>query len=253
MNINLDNPAGRLLQLITRGQQIKPEKECRLAWAELLGADPANLPLLTMRIGKAMALVDEITTAVNSCKKIRPETYLSFTGSLQKAFHKQKLSDQWASFINYIDPNTVNFIEITSDLLSMQHSEGVIDAPNLEEIEKNLDALSKEIAASKIEAGVKEFMNRRLETILASTQEYPLTGPKGLQEAVYAVVGELSIRTDIEEAMKKTYSGKKFGELIGKIFFVLNLTDAEHQVPETLMSLLPESDFVIDDDDIVEL
>jgi hypothetical protein len=253
MKIKLDNPAGRLLDLIARGQQIPPSKECRLAWCELLSVDPNDMARLTIRLGKVMALLDEIEEAINSCENIRPETYLKFNVNISKAFEKQKLNDHWSSFINYIDEITYNYIEMTSDVLSMQKSEGCVEDERLEEIEKGLQSLVKEVAASKSDKETKEFLARRSVTILDAVQEFRFTGVSGLFEAVCATLGEISIKQGIQEALQKTYTGKKFGELLGKIFFVLKIMDTGHQLPNTLMSLLPESDFAIKDTDIQEL
>jgi hypothetical protein len=253
MKVNLGNPAGRLLDLLRRGLEIDPDKNCRLCWCRLLYVEPTDNARLSIRLGKAMSLVDEIKAAVGDCKNIRPEIYLSFAPSVEKAFMTQKLTDQWATFIGHVDTNTMNYLEITSDLLSTQQTGGVIDEKNMLEISRNAENILKELSTSKIEGQIKSFLTRRTDAILEAAQAYRLTGMTGFYELVCAAVGELTLYANLETQLKKTYNGKKFGELLGKVFYALHVDNPDFKLPKKLESLLPESDFLVDEADIVEL
>ncbi|MBW2530787.1 MAG: hypothetical protein JRI55_04875 [Deltaproteobacteria bacterium] len=252
MTAYLNNPAGRLLDLLLRGREIKPEQQCRIAWCQLLDVEPSDTALLTIRLGKAMALIDEIEEAVRACQNIRPETYLSFVANVEKGFKKQKLTDHWSSFISYVDVNTTNYVEMTSDLLSMQQSESVIEERDIQAITKGAEVILREMATSKIDDEIKAFLTRRLKSILEAAKGYRLTGASALYEIICSSIGELTLHTGMERSLKKTYTGKKFGELLGRVFFLIKADHPQFRIPDTLMSLLPEGEFVIEEKDIVE-
>ncbi|MDQ9092571.1 hypothetical protein RC083_13320 [Pseudoalteromonas haloplanktis] len=59
--MDVNNPAGRLLNILTEGKAANKNESCREVWAKILGVEESDSFLLIGRVGKVFSLADSIS------------------------------------------------------------------------------------------------------------------------------------------------------------------------------------------------
>ncbi len=98
-----DNPAARLLAILEYGMKQNRGKNCRSTWALILKTGE-NESLLMSRLGKVMALPEEIYEKIKINFPNQLEAYKYLSNMVNTGFKRQDLAGNWLTFMK---PNLV--------------------------------------------------------------------------------------------------------------------------------------------------
>ena len=184
-----DNPAARLLSILTAGKNIATNEPCRKAWFGLLDTQKNDHALLMSRLGKLMSLPQEI---IDQTKQLFPNqrpTWDHWSRQVNAGFASQNLNGHWDSFINHIDDHTLTYLAMSADLLESKSSIGSLDLDSLVDLRTNINELLDIVLASETPNDIKKYVVHHLRKILTAIEEYKITGALPILDAVESTIG----------------------------------------------------------------
>lgn len=241
--MRLDNPAARLLAILEKGLEHKNEANCREVWCHLLQVKRTDHATLMGRIGKVMALSIDIVESLNTIGDIKVERYLHWVKPIENAFIKNDLNGQWGGFRGQINDHVINYLSMTSDLLSHKRSEPVLPKSSLDSILSSARELIDEVRDSDIPAQVKEFMIKQLYRVCLAVEEYSISGSESVSSAVESAFGYGVLHAEAVELAKTNSTARKFWQSMANIALIVSISTGVQQLAPPIMKLLPEINF----------
>ncbi|MCH8543718.1 MAG: hypothetical protein LAT61_09120 [Alcanivorax sp.] len=239
----IDNPAARLLNILEQGREIPPDMNCRKAWCQLLSVGIKDKAVLMGRLGKVMSLSTEILSRLNSIEGIKVERYIHWETPLDKAFLQNHLNGPWKAFKDHIDDHVINYLSMTSDLLSHKSPEPVLSRSSLDSILSNARDLIDEVKLSEIPIAIKEFMLKQLRKICLAVEEYEINGAESISSVVESAFGYGVLHGESVELAKTDGMTKKFWQNMANIALIVSISTGVQQLAAPIVNLLPEIDF----------
>lgn len=206
--MNYDNPAARLLALITIGKTIDRGANCRNSWEKLLDVQ-GNNPLLMSRLGKVMELPEATILALKEHFPSQQATWEYWEPKVNLAFMTQNLNEIWATFIDKIDDHSVNYLKMSTDLLQSRANTKLIGDKDTDELREKLNQILSEVLNSDIADDVKKFATRNIRKIIISLDEYKLTGALPILDAIDSAIGHAHLDKSYMNFLRDTELGKK--------------------------------------------
>ena len=241
---HLNNPAGRLHEILRRAMNENREQRARQAWAKLLKVDPPeNTPLLLRRLAKVYELPSQITEQVEKYSD-NPALYLKWRPKVDQMLSRSNLESQWEQVVNVIDEYTLLSLEHCDHDLS-KHSRGSsIDDQRLQEIADKVVELMEEVKEDGIDSDLTTYILGRLEQIMEAIDDFSLIGPAGVRHVLEANVGGLYTQVNI--FMSKTNEKEKsyikhFFVTLHALAAVINITLGVPQLSPGIQQLLVEA------------
>ncbi len=234
-----DNPADRLLHILKAGKQISLSYNCRKAWCQLLDVDDAsNHSLLMSRLGKVMALPDEIVSLLDSHDGIEPEVYQHWVSQINAGFSNQSLTGTWESFIKFIDSHAMSNLALTSTLLRVTGKRTLIDEVSLQETTEKLHALLSEVMESELADDVKAYVVKSLQKIITALNEYKITGSAPILETIEASFGHAVVDERFRESMNDSETGRKVWDILANTANTVSVATGLGQIGAAALQLL---------------
>jgi len=127
-----------------------------------------------------------------------------------------------------------------SDSLAMHRSELVADPMELSSIRNDLEELLSQVLAADLDAAVATVLCRHLHEMIASIDEYRITGVVSIQDAVVRFIGDLELRlaTDQYPTEKDGGFGKRVWEVAQRLAIVAGLASGTAQLTTVVMAAL---------------
>ena len=241
--MTINNPAARLLNILEQGKAINPETNCRKAWCQLLSVDVSDKAVLMGRLGKVMSLSTEILSRLHNIDGLKVERYIHWQTPLDNAFSQNNLQGKWNGFSQFIDAHVINYLSMTSDLLSLRSPDPTIPAPSLESILSNARDLIEEVKVSDLPPKIKDFMIKQLYKVCMAVEEYEINGAEAVSSAVESAFGYGLLHGDAVELARTNSTSKKFWQQMANIALVVSISTGVQQLAAPIVKLLPEIDF----------
>ncbi len=233
-----DNPAARLSAILEYGINQDRGKKCRDVWAVILKTGK-NDSLLMSRIGKVMALPEEIYEKINF--SIQPEPYDYWSNKVNTAFKVQNINGVWSTFIDHIDIHTINYLKSCSDILQLHLKFDLIDENKLSEIKKSITDVINDVTIDidkDIDDEIKKYLVRTLQRIIVAIDEYMISGATPIMEAVEIAYGHAFIDNKYRNIVSKTEIGKKFISILNFTASAVTLALGYPQLSEGINQFL---------------
>jgi len=241
--MKLDNPAARLLNIIEKGLEHKNEENCRDVWCSLLDTKLGDNATLMGRIGKVMSLSTDIMESLNNIGVVKVERYLHWVAPIENAFISNNLNGSWQGFKGQINQHVINYLSMTSDLLSHKRPESVLEESTLGSILNNARALIDEVRESELPDKVKEFMIKQLYKVCLSVEEHVINGTESVSNAVETAFGYGVLHSEVVELAKTDPTAKKFWQNMANIALVVSISTGIQQLAPPIVKLLPDVNF----------
>lgn len=241
--MTIDNPAARLLNILERGRELPSDMSCRKAWCQLLSVGIKDKAILMGRLGKVMSLSTEIISRLKNIDGIKVDRYIHWETPLDKAFLQNNLNGQWKAFNDHVDDHVINYLSMTSDLLSHKLPEPVLSKPSLDSILSNARSLIDEVKDSEIPVAIREFMIKQLHKICMAVEEYEINGAESISSAVESAFGYGVLHGESVELAKTDSTTKKFWQNMANIALIVSISTGVQQLAAPIVNLLPEIDF----------
>lgn len=247
----INNPAARLLSILEKGKELNPEMNCRKAWCSLLSVGINDKAILMGRLGKVMSLSTEILARLENIDGIKVERYIHWQTPLDSAFSQNNLQGKWNEFNKFIDAHVINYLSMTSDLLSLKAPDPTISSASLESILSNSRSLIEEVKASEIPPKIKDFMIKQLYKVCMAVEEYEINGAEAISSAVESAFGYGLLNGEAVELTKTNSTSKRFWQKMANIALVVSISTGVQQLAAPILNLLPEIDFSTQDPTVI--
>lgn len=183
-----DNPALRLLGLLNKAKTIDANKASVNAWEALLDAK-SDRALLLSRMGKMLALPQQIASVLSNSVDAPPESVQHIANQLFAAFTTHKFNEKWEVFTARIDVHMLNYLALASTLLETRNPTKRLDDEELTSLRENFSNLLERIRLYEIESHLKSYIVMQLHDLIAALDDYFITGAAPILECVEATVG----------------------------------------------------------------
>lgn len=242
---HLDNPAGRLHELLTQ-LCANPQQQLLHQWGQVLEVSLEDVPL---HLGDVGALVREIDAIANSLdvrpisaalRRYRPEWSRPIFPT------DVKFTDQVAR----VAPSAAGLeaLDLLAEQLHMLAPEGQIpDESRLEELRAAIVALIEDVRATEdFSADIRHLIEDRLRSILHAIDHVAVGGPEAVRLATEALLGGVGVRA-LQATQSPTW-GKMLATL-GAVWIafsagptVQNSIDAWGDLRQSLVPAVSSSD-----------
>ncbi|PLA74874.1 hypothetical protein CYQ88_04585, partial [Hydrogenovibrio sp. SC-1] len=230
--MEINNPAGRLLNILEEGKMIDSKMINRDAWKKLLCHPDDYDYLLIGRIGKVFALPDEIYKELTLVENNRINAYMSWTKNLESSLNACRLDRPWAEFINTITDQILNPLAMTSEFLSAQRPQFSVEKSELDKISSDSQALLDLIINSSLETNLKSYFIEQLRKIRHAIEEFKITGAAPVIEIVESTFGKFRTNKEaFEDSVNDEGLKHKFWDFMHKTAVVLTVVNGLNQLP----------------------
>lgn len=243
--MHTDNPARRLLKILENGKKHSTATSCSKVWCELLRVDGSDRALLMSRLGKVMELPAQIIEKIRENYPNQGSSHQHWSNKVNTAFMQQNLNGKWEGFISHIDNHTISYLKIAVDLLDMKDMTEIMEDDELADIRNKVDDLLQEAIDAEIDPGFKKYIVRYLRKIIASIDEYHISGAVPIAESIECTIGHVHL----DENYRKNILGSELGrKLIGILHTVASVVTLAiglpqfPQLPEAFQSLLESNE-----------
>lgn len=202
----MDNPAGRLHDLLERARKLgyADHVRLRMVWGALFEIDPKDTPQILAVTIRLFELTAQTRKFVGMLDGVDRDLYVQPVKDVEIAFASTTCDSQWVEFKTKIKDTTMTGLAFCSDTLSKTMHEEVIEQETLDDLKAEVDKLIDEVLKSDMDATLKAIIIDHLEGIRRAIIEYRIRGTAGLRQALDSGVG--SLMRHLEELKK---SGSK--------------------------------------------
>lgn len=212
-----DNPAARLLAILSEGKKIPIGDPCRTSWARLLETRESDAALLVSRIGKLMGLPQDIIDQTKELYPNQQPTWQHWLSKVNTAFSTQNLTGQWQTFIQHIDDHTITYLTMSASLLESRSSIKKLDISKIVELRETVDRLISSVIESDTEISLKKYVIHHLRQILNAIDEYKITGALPILDAVESTIGHAYLEKGYHSYLTSTEIGRQILDTLGAV------------------------------------
>lgn len=245
--ILVENPAARLLTILEKGKSIPPERPCQNVWNDLLDVVEPNMFL--PRLAKVIVLPNQTIELLNlldtSDRQKNANKY--WVNQVNSGFMNQLVHGQWATFINYIDSHTIDYLALTSEFLETKSNIKAQDSKQeLSDIRQTLQNLLNDILENEeLDKDIKRYLVRCLQRVIVAIDEHFISGYTPIVEAIETTLGHLVIARisegeKVRTAFRETGVAEKLFNVLGIISTLVTLETGVPLIAKDLyQALLP--------------
>ena len=234
-----DNPAARLLAILERGKEFKPDRNCRECWEELLEAK-GDSAMLMARLGLLMALPQCVVSALIHAYPTQGNTWAHWEGQVSAAFMAQNMHADWKSFAANIDNHSYTYLRLAADLLNAKDQAQLLERDQVAEVRLRVQEALDAVIGTDIPRALKAQVVRCMKRVLDAMDEYHITGGVGVLEAAEAALGHASVDSEYKSFLQNTEIGQKALDAIAAAANLLTISVGIPQLTVVLTQLLTQ-------------
>ncbi|WP_330149051.1 hypothetical protein [Shewanella xiamenensis] len=238
--MDVNNSAGRLLNILIEGKEANPNENCKKVWSQILNVKDDNSFVLVGRIGKVFSLVDNISVELNKLENVDVNRYMSWTKYLETAFSSCNLSTSWNDFIKHINEPILDYLHMTSGMLSTNRPQPVLPSSELNSIYDDAKELIEDIVNSDLPSSIKKYFVEQLRKITTAIEEYKITGASEVVDIVEATFGKAVLSKDIIDGKDTNKAMNKFWTFMAKTALVVSTVAGAIQIADYTAKTFPE-------------
>lgn len=209
-----DNPAGRLLEILTAVSKYDKTTDARTVWTEVFSLPRNELsPLLTARLAQAMLLPYE---AVSLLAEEHPELPTpSWALKVCAAFQVHNVHGAIDSFKSSINAETLANLQTSAVLLDKGSKRKTLSQSELAEMKEAIALVLQDVLeATEIPDDLRVYLGRALRKIITAIEEYELTGATPILEAIEQAVGHAMVDPVYKSFLTDADLGKRVFEAL---------------------------------------
>lgn len=202
-----DNPASRLLALLTTAKEIDGNMPSSRAWGQLLDAI-GDQALLLSRMGKLLQLPNEVTVRLSNVAGVQPQIISHISSQFYAAFSSHRFGEKWAEFTTRIDAHILNYLDLASNLLEAQTETKKLEVEELEKLRENFTDLLERVRGSDITSRLKAYVVLQLHGLIVALDDYFITGAEPILRQIEATVGHTYVDPTYKDFLQDHELGK---------------------------------------------
>ena len=240
-----DNPARRLLTILTKAKLIPTNENTFSAWREIfnLSHDTATQDIL-MKIGKLYKLVEEVNEFIKVTAPNNLEDNNYWTTQVLHFLAQSSLSRSWADSICYIDDHTIKYIKMTAQIIDFNLDKNQnnhlknLDPNKIKDINESIKKLYEEVLNSDLNEQLKISVLKYLSRLIQTLEEYWITGSEAVLEAIELTIGHMAVDSKYREFMTKEPLGSSIMQKIGDVIIIMTAAKGFLEIIEKTNTLL---------------
>jgi len=232
-----NNPAARLYKVLEDCRSLDKDIKRKAAvqgWAKVLGLEGKDSYIVLSKIGKILALPEQIATEIRQIKVLSShDHYLEWQPEFFTLFLNMNIGSSFENFSTRITKGLMAGIARCDDQLKTHRPEKEILPADLLAVRQQADELYETVSVSELDPALKRFLTDRLYMIIDAIDNYNLTGGNGLVLAMDATLGSFFCTNhEIAKELKDTEFKEPFIKLMSRIWLVLQITTTVPMLPE---------------------
>ncbi|QSB01204.1 hypothetical protein JWZ98_21630 [Methylomonas sp. EFPC1] len=235
-----DNPAARLKAILEFGMMVPRNKQCRLAWEEILGAQPGDTADLFAKLGKAMELPKRTILLVQTHFPHQLSNAGLWHDPIESAFINQQLGGQWTTFIEHINPYCIPQVGLISDLIHSKVSAKFARDEDISNILDGLKALIDLIDQSTISEQLKNYLAQELGVLVQSVRDYKISGATPILRQAESMVGHTLLDPEYSSFLTNHELGQRLLDNLNAMAAILTVAMSLPQLAQGFIALLPK-------------
>ncbi len=207
--------------------------------AVAVGTDPNDHAAGLKALADIVILTNQVKADVRRLKNINHDLYLRSLTRLEQAFINSNSNAPLSTLLGNVDGVILQGLEFCADQLDRVSTETVVSPQMLTQLLKDLEAVTKTILASDLDAGFQALLIAKLEEIRSAILAYRLFGLTPLQNAVESAVGALIIRHEQAKEPKNRKAAKDWLAFVVSVQTIIkNFVVLGRELPPVVMKLL---------------
>ena len=243
-----DNPARRLLTILTKAKLIPINESAFSAWREIfdLSDDTATKDIL-MKIGKLYKLLEEVNEFIKVTAPNSLEDNNYWTTQVLYFLAQSNLSNlnkSWADSICYIDEHTIKYLRMTVQIIDFNldktqnnHLKN-LDTNKIKDINGSIKKLYEEVLNSDLNEQLKISVLKYLSRLIQTLEEYWITGSEAVLEAIELTIGHMAVDSKYREFMTKEPLGSSIMQKVGDVIIIMTAAKGFLEIIEKTNILL---------------
>lgn len=227
--LKIDNPAQRLLDILSAGKATAAHLSCRQVWRRILNVPENDEQLLITRLGKVMGLPARISQVMQDHFPDPRWQSVHWRERVEAAFFAQEMNGKWEKFISNINDQAISELGLLSMIFETRGSHASIDVSEINSLLDQITELRNDIRSAELSATMKTMLLRQLSQLQEALETYSISGIEPVMDAVQSTLGLAVIDSEYREEIRSG-SGSKFGEritsLLGDVANVVTVAGA---------------------------
>ena len=217
--IDINNPAGRLYEILRQAKSRGDDVKGRQVWAQVLDEDEKDDSAITKKVIEVYQLGEEVKSLIKMNDGVNTELYLSSFPQIERAIFPLNLNTTWKAQKQQLNDGVMTRLQFCSELLSSIYTEEQLEKEDLEKVSNLIEELFESVWDSSLEDGVRLDLLEEIERLRASVSMYKIKGAKGLKQALQSTIGMVvANQAELSEAAKANPDViERLGKLIDKI------------------------------------
>lgn len=214
--LKIDNPAQRLLDILTKADGISSADYTRDVWKKLLGIPNADDQVLISRLIRVMALPGRISQVLDDYFPDMRYQATHWKIQTEKAFFSMELNGRWSNFYTHIDAHTLSELRLLSSMFEIRGEHAAISTQEISELLTRTMELRDEIRTSELPRTLKTLLLKQIAQLQEALEAYSISGVEPVMDAVQSTLGLAVINPEYRNEIGKG-AGSMFGEKISDL------------------------------------
>ena len=175
--IDINNPAGRLYEILRQAKSRGDDVKVRQVWAQVLDEDEKDDSAITKKVIEVYQLGEEVKSLIKMNDGVNTELYLSSFPQIERAIFPLNLNTTWKAQKQQLNDGVMTRLQFCSELLSSIYTEEQLEKEDLEKVSNLIEELFESVWDSSLEDGVRLDLLEEIERLQAELSEAAKANP----------------------------------------------------------------------------
>lgn len=240
--VPIDNPAGRLYDILNRTKQAgSVEFTVLSALSGTLSVDPKDAIGVSNALIQLIGLINNTDLAIEQLEGYKYKRYQKMIERIKTAFQDVDYQLKWKDILKYLNDETLLSLKFCAEDLS--GTESHIDRDALKELQDEVKSLlEKVIESNELGKELRTFLYEKLQDIDKAIRDYRFYGAAGIRRAFESSLGAALINQKQIQEQQENNLVDRFFKVLGKIDSLLSpLAKAKQLIPPGMIQFLLRS------------
>jgi len=235
-----NNPAGRLLKVVSDLKQIQANIIADEAWADVLGIEVSDTGSLLKGIGATLQLGQDTIEAIKK-QNVDQDLYIGHVNQILIAFQKMHLGARIRDTMNNVKQEDIVGLRFCDEQLSRNAPEKTLNENDLKKIHEGIMSLIDEVAKGNIDEYLRQYLLDKLDLLRQAVAMYHISGIKPIENAIHNVLGSTAVDSKLKDKFRASSLSQKVFKFVLGLYITIQCVNNIAQLPESIDKILPIS------------
>lgn len=240
--VPLDNPAGRLYDILSRAKQSNSlESTVINVLSGILSVDPRDVIGVSYTFTQLKGLINDTDLAIEQLEGYKYKRYQKMIERIKVAFQDVDFELKLKDILKYLNDETLLSLKFCAEDLS--GTETHIDKDTLKELQDEVKSLlEKVIESNNLGKELRTFLYEKLQDIDKAIRDHRFYGSAGIRRAFESSIGAALINQEQIQEQQDNKIVKEFFKVLSKIDSLLSpIVKAKQLIPPGMIQFLLRS------------